>query len=88
MGSQFLVRGSIVDSWVEKASEGARVILQVAPQGSRGNLMIVEAAAALLPDRGVLQDLRENLCHGNPIVAIGRPTEGGAIRATQLELQS
>lgn len=45
MGSQFLVRGSIVDSWVEKASEGARVILQVAPQGSRGNLMIVEAAA-------------------------------------------
>lgn len=89
MASQYLIRGSIVDSWVEGGGEGARVVLQVAPRGagrSRGDLIFVEAAPALLADGGLLRDLGENLCHGNPVVAIGRPTPKGAIQATQIEL--
>ena len=48
--------------------------------------MIVEAEASLIPDRGWLQDLGENLCHGSPIAAVGRLTLGGFFSATQIRL--
>lgn len=85
--SRRLVRGSIVDSWVERDEEGKpRIVLQVHPAGSKLDLVIVEASASLLPDRGWIQDLGENLCHGNPVVAIGKPARGGCLRASFLDL--
>lgn len=85
--SRRLVRGSIVDSWVERDEEGKpRIVLQVHPAGSKPDLVIVEAPASLLPDRGWIQDLGENLCHGNPVVAIGKPARGGCLRASFLDL--
>ena len=39
--------------------------------------MIVEAEASLVPDRGWLEDLGENLCHGSPVAAVGRRDPGG-----------
>jgi hypothetical protein len=89
MGPNMVVKGAIVDSWVEPAgsmSDRARLVLQVAPWGRPGDLMIVEAAASLVPDRGWLADLGENLCHGSPVSAVGQVTMGGQLLATQLVL--
>lgn len=91
MGSQVAVRGAIIDSWMEPsgslAREGARLVLQVAPRGCPRDLMIVEAAASLVPDDGWLEDLSENLCHGSPVAIVGRLTVANTLAATQLVLQ-
>jgi hypothetical protein len=87
--TEIIVTGAIVDSWVEPpgtSNEAARLVLQVAPQGRPKDLMIVEAEASLVADRGWLQDLGENLCHGSPVAAVGRLTLGGHFSATQLRL--
>jgi hypothetical protein len=89
MGAQLELRGAIVDSWVEHAGaqgQTARLVLQVAPQGRPGDLMIVEADSSLVPDRGMLLDLGENLCHGSPVAAVGRLDLAGQLMATHLEL--
>jgi hypothetical protein len=89
MDSEIVVTGAIVDSWVEpsgRARDGSRLVLQVSPQDHPKDLMIVEAAASLVPDRGWLEDLGENLCHGSPVAAVGRLTLGGFFSATQLHL--
>jgi hypothetical protein len=89
MDSEMLVTGAIIDSWVEPSGtygDGSRLVLQVAPRGRPGDLMIVEAEASLVSDRGWLEDLGENLCHGSPVAAIGRPTLGGLFWATRLQL--
>ena len=86
MDSEMLVTGAIVDSWVESAQAGSRLVLQVAPRGRPSDLMIVEAEASLVPDKAWLEDLRSNLCHGSPVAALGRTTVAGLFRATQLEL--
>ena len=89
MGSQTEVRGAIVDSWVEPPGAwDARswLILQVAPLGRPRDLMLVQAAASLVPDLGWLQDLGENLCHGSPIAAIGQLNLAGEFLATSLQL--
>jgi hypothetical protein len=83
------VTGAIVDSWVERAhiaGTGSRLVLQVAPSGHPKELMIVEAEAALVPDRGWLQDLGENLCHGLPVSAVGRLNLSGFFSATEIRL--
>jgi len=89
MDMEMVVTGAIVDSWVEPSGaldHASRLVLQVAPQGHPKDLMIVEAEASLIPDRGWLQDLGENLCHGSPVAAVGRLTLGGLFSATQLRL--
>lgn len=89
MTSEMEVRGAIVDSWVEPAGAwDARswLILQVAPLGRPRDLMIVQAAASLVPDLGWLQDLGENLCHGSPVAAVGRLNLAGEFLATRLQL--
>jgi hypothetical protein len=89
MDMETLVTGAIVDSWVEPAGptgESSRLVLQVAPKGRPSDLMIVEAAASLVPDRGWLEDLGENLCHGSPVAAVGRLGRSGFFAATQLRL--
>ncbi len=63
MDTEIVVTGAIVDSWVEPpgtSGDGSRLVLQVAPQGRPKDLMIVEAEASLVPDRGWLEDLGEN----------------------------
>jgi hypothetical protein len=87
--SEMIVTGAIVDSWVEPAGptrNDSRLVLQVAPRGRPGDLMIVEAAASLVPDLGWLEDLGSNLCHGSPVAAVGRLTLAGLFRATRLQL--
>ncbi len=89
MDSEMVVDGAIVDSWVEPAGstgKSRRLVLQVAPKGRPSDLMIVEAEASLVPDRGWLEDLGENLCHGSPVAAVGRLTLRGFFSATQLHL--
>jgi hypothetical protein len=89
MESEMVVAGAIVDSWVEStrtAVEGARLVLQVAPRGSPKDLVIVEAEPSLVPDRFWLEDLSENLCHGSPVLAFGRPSFNGYVAATRLQL--
>jgi hypothetical protein len=90
MDGELIVNGAIVDSWVEPAGPpdtATRLVLQVAPRGGRpGDLMIVEAAASLVPDRYWLEDLGENLCHGSPVSAVGSLTLSGYISARQLRL--
>ncbi len=89
MDQEMMVTGAIIDSWVERArvaGSGSRLVLQVAPSGRPKDLMIVEAEAALVPDRGWLEDLGENLCHGLPVAAVGRLTLTGLLWATQLRL--
>ena len=44
---------------------------------ARKDLLIVEAEASLVSDRGWLQDLGENLCHGSPVAAVGRRNLSG-----------
>src|SRR5262245_33792958 len=75
MESEMIVSGAIVDSWVESSGiidDSTRLVLQVAPKGRPRDLVIVEAEASLVPDRGWLEDLGENLCHGSPVLAIGQ----------------
>jgi hypothetical protein len=89
MDRELVVKGAIVDSWVEppgSGDAGSRLVLQVAPQGRPKDLMIVEAETSLVPDRGWLQDLGENLCHGSPVAAVGRMTLRGFVSATQIRL--
>jgi hypothetical protein len=86
MDSEVVVRGAIVDSWVERLGGDPRVVLQVAPRGCPRDLTIVEAEPSLVPDHGWLEDLGENLCHGSPVAVIGRRTRRGLLRATRLQL--
>jgi hypothetical protein len=89
MESEMVITGAIVDSWVESAhttSCGPRLVLQVAPRGRPKDLVIVEAEPSLVPDRFWLEDLSENLCHGSPVQAIGRPSYNGFVAATRLQL--
>ncbi|MDR3636142.1 MAG: hypothetical protein P4L84_20240 [Isosphaeraceae bacterium] len=89
MDAEMVVTGAIIDSWVEPAgsvSKDSRLVLQVAPQGRPKDLLIVEAEASLVPDRGWLEDLGENLCHGSPVAAVGRLTLRGFISAKSLHL--
>jgi hypothetical protein len=89
MDQEMMVTGAIIDSWVEPAGlprDGSRLVLQVAPSGHPKDLLIVEAEASLVGDRGWLLDLGENLCHGSPVAAIGRRNVSGFLMATQLHL--
>jgi hypothetical protein len=89
MNSEMVVNGAIIDSWVEPSGtmdDSSRLVLQVAPRGRPKDLMIVEAEASLVPDRGWLEDLGENLCHGSPVAAVGKLTLRGFVSATQLRL--
>lgn len=89
MDGMTIIRGAIIDSWVERAGPSrreSRLVLQVAPRGRPGDLMIVEAAASLVPDVDWLEDLGENLCHGSPVAAEGRLNLAGQFRATRIEL--
>ena len=89
MDGKTKIQGAIVDSWVEPAGPlrlESRLVLQVAPRGRPGDLMIVEASASLVPDRGWLEDLGENLCHGSPVAAEGRMHVSGQLRATRIDL--
>jgi hypothetical protein len=89
MESEMVVTGAIVDSWVESAratSNGTRLVLQVAPRGRPKDLVIVEAEPSLVPDRFWLEDLSENLCHGSPVLAVGRASYNGYVAATSLQL--
>jgi len=89
MESEMIVNGAIVDSWIEPtqaAVVGTRLVLQVAPRGRPGDLVIVEAEPSLVPDRFWLEDLSENLCHGSPVQAIGRRLFNGFVAATRLQL--
>ena len=89
MDTEIVVTGAIIDSWVEPpgtAGDHSRLVLQVAPLGRPKDLMIVEADTSLVPDRGWIEDLGENLCHGSPVKAVGRLTLGGFFSATQLRL--
>ena len=88
METEMIVNGAIVDSWIESADStvhGARVVLQVAPRGCPKDLVIVEAAPSLVPDRYWLEDLSENLCHGSPVQAVGRRLFNGFFAATHLQ---
>ena len=88
MESEMVISGAIVDSWVEPSGmrDASRLVLQVAPKGRPRDLVIVEAEASLVPDRGWLEDLGENLCHGSPVLAIGRKMINGFLAATCLQL--
>lgn len=89
MESEMVINGAIIDSWVEPCGEvqdSSRLVLQVAPKGRPRDLVIVEAQASLVPDRGWLEDLGENLCHGSPVMAIGRRMINGFMAATRLQL--
>jgi hypothetical protein len=89
MDSMQVITGAIVDSWVERpgrAHSSALVVLQVAPRGRPGDLLIVEAEASLLPDRGWLEDLGENMCHGSPVAAVGHLNLDGLLSATEIRL--
>lgn len=89
MDSDLMVSGAIVDSWVESpraVESGPMVVLQVAPRGRPRDLVIVEAEASLVPDRGWLEDLSENTCHGSPVKAFGRMMLNGFVSATRLQL--
>jgi hypothetical protein len=89
MHAKASITGAIIDSWVEPAglaSAAKRLVLQVAPLGRPKDLLIVEASASLVGDRGWLEDLGENLCHGSPVAATGRYTVSGMLDATELKL--
>ena len=89
MESEMVVAGAIVDSWIESthaSSAATRLVLQVAPRGCPKDLVIVEAEPSLVPDRYWLEDLSENLCHGSPVLAVGRQCFNGFFAATRLQL--
>ena len=88
MESEMVISGAIIDSWVEPfgaSQDSSRLVLQVAPKGRPRDLVIVEAQASLVPDRGWLEDLGENLCHGSPVMAIGRTMINGFMAASRLQ---
>ena len=90
MDSETSIQGEIIDSWVERPNltrRESRLVLQIAPRGRPHDLLIVEAAASLVPDRGWLEDLGENLCHGSPVAAKGRWNRAGQLRATRIDLE-
>jgi hypothetical protein len=81
--------GVIIDSWVEppqRAGPHVRLVLQIAPEGHPDELVIIEADATLVPDPFWLEDLRENLCNGSPVLAIGSWSSDGLFEATWLHL--
>ena len=87
MDAEMVVTGAIVDSWVEPAGpsrDRSRLVLQVAPRGRPGDLMVIEADPALVEDRGWLEDLGSNLCHGSLVAAVGRAGLAG-LCATRLQ---
>lgn len=86
MESEVVLTGAIVDSWVEQGAtgHGSRLVLQITPKGRPKDLMIVEASPSLVDDRGWLEDLGENLCHGSRVAAVGRLTLAGFMAATSL----
>jgi hypothetical protein len=89
MESEMVISGAIVDSWVEPSgmtNDSSRLVLQVAPKGRPKDLVIVEAEASLVPDGGWLEDLGENLCHGSPVLAVGRKMINGFLSATCIQL--
>jgi len=89
MESEMVISGAIIDSWVEPSGttqDSSRLFLQVAPKGRPRDLVIVEAQASLVPDRGWLEDLGENLCHGSPVMAIGSRMINGFMAASRLQL--
>ena len=89
MESEMVISGAIIDSWVEPfgaTQDSSRLVLQVAPKGRPRDLVIVEAQASLVPDRGWLEDLGENLCHGSPVMAIGSRMLNGFMAASRLQL--
>ena len=89
MNAEATVTGAIIDSWVESSGDPsgqARLVIQIAPQGRPRDMLIVEAEASLVGDRGWLADLGENLCHGNPVAAVGRFNMAGMLNATKLKL--
>ena len=89
MESEMVVNGAIIDSWVETSGvsdDNSRLVLQIAPKGRPRDMVIVEAEASLVPDRGWLEDLGENLCHGSPVYAIGRRMINGFLNASCLQL--
>ena len=89
MESEMVITGAIVDSWVESSGPG---IVGGSPgvagraAGRPKDLVIVEAEPSLVPDRIWLEDLSENLCHGSPVLAVGRPSYNGFMSATRLQL--
>ena len=86
--NSFLV-GVIIDSWVESESpenKDARLVLQVAPRGYPEVVVNVEAEASLVSDPSLLEGLRENLCHGNTVLAFGTRLFIGLFTATRLHL--
>jgi hypothetical protein len=89
MESEMVVSGAIIDSWLEPTqaeSDTTRLVLQVAPRGRPKDMVIVEAEPSLVPDGNWLEDLRENLCHGSPVLAVGRQRFNGFFAATRLQL--
>ena len=89
MDSEMVVAGAIIDSWIEPTQAKAdttRLVLQVAPRERPKDLVIVEAEPSLVPDRFWLEDLSENLCHGSPVLAVGRQCFNGFFAATRLQL--
>lgn len=85
-----MLKGSIIDSWVERwgiPRREPRLVLQVAPRGRPADLMIVEASADLVPDTDWLEDLGSNLCHGSPVAAVGRLNRRGWFSASQILLE-
>ncbi len=90
MISELEVMGLIVDSWVESLEptrQRKQLVLQIAPRGGMpGDLVTIEAPAALVPDKGWLQDLGENTCYGSPVSARCQRDTRGRITAHQLEL--
>ena len=56
------------------------------PRAGPKILVIVEAEPSLVPDRCWLEDLSENLCHGSPVLAVGRASFNGFVAATSLQL--
>jgi hypothetical protein len=89
MESEMVITGAIVDSWVEPSGatdSPSRLVLQVAPKGRPRDLVIVEAKPSLVPDGGWLEDLGENMCHGSPVLAIGRRMLNGFLSASCLQL--
>lgn len=81
-----IVRGAIVDSWIERGGREPKLVLQVRPWGRSQELWIVEASPSLVPDTSWLEDLSGNLCHGSAVKAAGRLRREGFVAASRLEL--
>ena len=89
MESEMVVTGAIVDSWVESSDPTSSAVAwccRLLHEVVRRTLVIVEAESSLVPDRIWLEDLSENLCHGSPVLAVGRRSYNGFVAATRLQL--